>query len=380
MTSLVSVARSRIETLCRALPGGPTLSEVEPVVEAMMQGWGERSISAPPFPSHIGDDHSPFEFSLAFAAGSAPELRLLVEAQAEGVGQTLEATRAAGLRLNDYLAERYQLSLERFDRVRDLFLPERAEGAFSIWHAVCMWKGRAPEFKLYLNPQSQGEKEGRVVVRLALERLGLGSCADDLFGRGGFRGPDLDEIRYFSLDLSRTGRSRVKVYYRHHEATAADLERAFSFVASHRPGDVSGFLGRMAPGVRRFSAKPVGSCFGYVEGSERPVAATLHLPIAHYAESDRVTAERVAAELQGTDAGSAYVEMMSRFAGRPLAEGAGLQSYTSFRREAGGLRTTIYVSPEVYEPSMFGGVARALPTLSQGGQANDNLHSISKIA
>jgi len=338
----------------------------------MMHGWGERSLDLPPFPSHIGDDHSPFEFSLAFAANSCPELRLLVEAQSELSNPTLRDVAEAGLKLNTELSRRFGLPMDRFEAVRDLFLPSEPEGAFALWHAACVWRGRAPEFKIYLNPQSQGEGRAREVVQEALSRLGMGDAAEQLFAHGGYRGPELDEICYFSLDLSRSARARVKIYYRHHSVTAAELEQALSYSAGHQPGDIQRFAERMAPGVERFDKKPVGSCFSYVQGSAEPLAATLHLPIAHYAANDQVSAARIA---RGLDAGplqDAYVNLIEAFAGRPLAAGSGLQSYASFRREPGGLRHTVYISPEVYQPSMFHPMGLPLVDLERAEHKNDN--------
>jgi DMATS type aromatic prenyltransferase len=372
MTSLISQAQDRLAILANLLDGGPTIRDASVVLDALMEGWGDRSLLAPPFPSHIGDDHSPFEFSLAFASNRAPELRLLVEAQAEGDGASLADTRDAALRLNDSLAQRFNLPLDRFEAVRDLFLPSQPEGAFSLWHAVCMWKGRAPEFKLYLNPQCSGADNARAVVSSALNRLGLSACVEDLFARGGRRGEALDEVRYFSLDLSRAERARVKVYYRHHFVTRTEIERAFSYAPSHKSGDAAQFLGRMAPGIELFDQKPLGSCFSYVQGQTEPLAVTLHMPIAHYAANDQLAAERIAAELPSGTIQNSYVRMIQTFANRPLGNGAGLQSYASYRREVDGLRTTVYLSPEVYQPGMFGQVSEATHSMLGRRGANDN--------
>jgi DMATS type aromatic prenyltransferase len=377
MTSLIAEAQYRMAILCELLDEAPAIGESMQVLQALMEGWGNRSVSLPPFPSHIGDDHSPFEFSLAFAANSPPEVRMLVEAQAEVENATLAQTRDAALRLNERLAEHYELPLDRLEAVQDLFLPDDPEGAFALWHAVCMWSGRTPAFKLYLNPQCQGPEDARRVVREALGRLGLQDSVEDLFRLGGWRGEDLDEVRYFSLDLARSERARVKVYYRHHHATVDDLERSFSYTRQHQKHDVQSFLARVAPGVHIFDQKPVGSCFSFVQGQTEPLAATLHFPIAHYAANDQVAATRVANELPPGPARDGYARMIEAFAARPLHEGSGLQSYASFRREPSGLRTTVYISPEVYQPSMYGDVHSSVHALD-GSLANDNAKAPAK--
>jgi hypothetical protein len=76
---------------------------------------------------------------------------------------------------------------------------------------------------------------------------------------------------------------------------------------------------------------------------------TLHLPIAHYVEDDEQTFHRVRQFLkrEGLDH-LAYERAMASVARRPLVQGVGIQSYASFRREAGGLRFTAYLSPELF--------------------------------
>jgi len=79
---------------------------------------------------------------------------------------------------------------------------------------------------------------------------------------------------------------------------------------------------------------------------------TLHLPIAHYVDSDEVTAGRVARFLRqhGLDDMS-YRRAINVFAPRALDDGAGVQSYASYRREAEGLRFSAYLSPELFARS-----------------------------
>jgi hypothetical protein len=76
---------------------------------------------------------------------------------------------------------------------------------------------------------------------------------------------------------------------------------------------------------------------------------TLHLPIAHYVESDDVTATRVARFLRrhGLDDMS-YRRAIHVFTPRALEDGAGVQSYASYRREPEGLRFSAYLSPELF--------------------------------
>ena len=49
-----------------------------------------------------------------------------------------------------------------------------------------------------------------------------------------------------------------------------------------------------------------------------------------------------------------------------------MQSYASYRREPGGLRTTVYISPEVYQPSMYGQLGQASTRTWASDCSNDN--------
>jgi hypothetical protein len=164
------------------------------------------------------------------------------------------------------------------------------------------------------------------------------------------RGGERDELNYFSLDLSDESSARVKVYLCHRDATAADLERCFSVAPLHQHGDVAEFCFDMVGHGGPFTNKPVSSCFSFVEGAERPLAATFHLPIAHYVDNDSVVTDRVSKflrkhELFGSDR---YRGMIDRFSSRPTSSGVGTQSYTSFRRDPKGMRLTVYLSPELF--------------------------------
>jgi hypothetical protein len=125
---------------------------------------GTRSVTEPAlWPSFIADDHTPLEFSLAFDRdGSSPTLRILVEHLAP------EPTAASNLRaarqLTERLAQRYQFSLDRFDAIAGLFLPEEPQNLFSLWHSVVFKPDGQHEFKVYLNPAVRGVQHASDLV------------------------------------------------------------------------------------------------------------------------------------------------------------------------------------------------------------------------
>jgi DMATS type aromatic prenyltransferase len=331
--------------LCAALGYEADYERYLAVQHTLLEGWGDTSIPRhPPYHSEIGDDHSPYEYSLQFEEAGV-ELRLLVEAQASD--PSARANLEAAIELNRRLQARYSIDMTRFSLVADLFLSQDAAAPFSLWHAVCWLPGTAPAFKLYLNPRVRGGDRAREVIDEALRRLGMGKATQSFLDRVA-PSPD-DEFRYFSLDLSAGRESRVKVYVTHHGAGARELEQVMSVSPHHRAGDVPRFCEAMTGHSGPFTAKPVTTCISFVEGRTEPYAMTLHLPIAHYVDSDQVTANRVSRFL--CDNGLDYLRYrraINVFASRALDEGVGVQSYASYRREAVGLHLSAYLSPELF--------------------------------
>lgn len=344
MATYQDIARSQLRGLTQALGLSRDADRHEEVRARLFDGWGDADVpQKPPYLSAIGDDHSPFEYSIALGP-DASELRLLFEAQAGEA--SLCANRAAALSFNERLAP-YGATLARFERIRDLFLPENPDGPFTLWHAVTFGSGQ-PEFKIYLNPFARGPAHAWAIVTEALTRLGLGNAVRTLKNAAN-RGGVLDQPNYFSLDLSRRSTARVKVYLRHPDATAAELERTFSHAARHRAGDVTEFCHSMIGHAGPFSSKPATSCFSFVEGSDEPLAATLHLPVAHYLDNDASIRRRVMAYLEAHRLpADTYDGALAAMASRPLDQTRGLQSYASYRRETTGIRVTVYLSPELF--------------------------------
>jgi DMATS type aromatic prenyltransferase len=316
------------------------------VQEFFLQSWGEQEIPEEPgYASCIGDDHSPFEYSLALGA-QRTELRLLVEVQSKSPDAL--ANQRAAIELNPILAERFGASFERFDAIKQIFLPESPSPPFSLWHAACFAQDAPHDFKVYLNPLARGPERANELVAAALARLGLTEAqgvVDTITNS-----PTLESTpNYFSLDLSDASTARVKVYFQHPNATAQQLDDLFELSPGHRPGDVVEFCRAISESDGPYTTKPLTSCFSFVEGRKRPTAATFHLPIAHYVPNDSVTVERVTRYLTSQQIDpSPYSRALRAFAMRPLHDAAGIQSYASFRREQSGIRFTAYLSPELF--------------------------------
>jgi DMATS type aromatic prenyltransferase len=338
----------KLTALAAAVGLSGKTEQITEIFRALTTSWGDKAVGdVSTWQSDVSDDHAPFEFSLALDPDKV-ELRVLVEAQ--GTDANLQSNWQAGLDLNQYLAANYHVSLDRFEQIADLYAPTNPEAKFSIWHAVCFYPDKEPAFKLYLNPQSQSQSRSAAIVEESLVRLGFTHAWPTLAETAAQRGPDKDEFACFSLDLASHDRARVKVYLRHHDATPAELESALSAARNYVPGDAIEFCNAMAEGQASFSEKPAITCFSLIEGDDiTPSGGTLSLPVSNYTPDDLVMRDRLDRYLVEHDLPVfTYNSAIQSLATRPLGQGVGMHSYTSFRREQQQRRITVYLNPEVH--------------------------------
>jgi DMATS type aromatic prenyltransferase len=323
------------------------LPQIIEIFRAMTASWGERKVGEKSsWQSDVSDDSAPFEFSIALDPQKT-ELRVLVEAQ--GSDPNLQSNWQAGLALNQYLSEHFNISVDRFQQIEDLFVPTNPEAKFSMWHAACFYLDKEPAFKLYLNPQAQQKSRAAAVVEESLVRLGFSRSWPGLAETAAQRGPNKDEFTYFSLDLASHSNARVKIYLRHYDATVEDLEAALSLADNYVAGDATEFCQSLTPIKGRFTKKPIASCFSFIEGNEeRPSIGTLYIPIGYYTPNDRVAAERLQQySLHYNLPNSVYENVLQAFATRLLDRKSGMQSHISLRRDNQQRRVTVYLNPEV---------------------------------
>jgi len=357
------MAIPRLERLCEALGMASESERIVGVFRRLVSPWGETpSLDAPSWLSEVGDDHTPFEFSAAF--GQRNELRILVEPLGNPPG--LVANRDRALSVLEDLAKDHAISFERLRRVEDLFLPNDPQGLFSVWLGVSFFANAPADVKIYLNPEAQGPAKAAQLVEEAMVRLGFSNAWPAIARTIARRGRDLDELKYFSLDLAPRAQSRVKVYARHLAASVADVELAASGARSHRPGDVTEFIAATSgasSGV--FAGRPPATCLSFVEGSDEPAVATHHFPVnGGYAANDTEVAQRVVRYMESKGLPAAtYQRALAAVAERSPTEGIGLQSYASFRREGEQMRLTVYFPLELYQPGKIASAApRGTPT------------------
>lgn len=343
----VAAGIEKLTALCNAVGLEHKTAEAIEIFRAMTVSWGDRKIQEKSsWQSNVSDDGAPFEFSIAFKDDRA-ELRILLEAQ--GTEPNLQSNWEAGLNLNHYLAERYKISLDRFEQIENLFAPTNPDASFSIWHSACLYVDKEPSFKIYLNPQAQSESRAAATCEESLVRLGFPRAWSGLADIAAKRGPDKDEFVYISLDLDSSSSARIKVYLRHYDATVDDLEKTLSLAQNYVPDNVTEFCQAMTEGERIFSAKPVISCFSWVEGDDfTPSKGILHLPISNYAPNDLFVQERLNRYFKQHNLPvSIYDSVLQLLATRLLDAGIGMHSYTSLRRDKQYQRVTIYLNPEV---------------------------------
>ena len=140
-----SVCELGLRTLARALGREAELPRIAEMAAWLLEGWSDQLVpKAAPRASRIGDDHSPFEYSLAFDPDGV-DLRLLLEAQ--GTPPSAAGNLHAALELNQRLVERYSADLSRFDAISELFLEESTAEPFSLWHALALGPHCEQEFK-----------------------------------------------------------------------------------------------------------------------------------------------------------------------------------------------------------------------------------------
>lgn len=345
--TLAEQAARKVDALVSGFGFEARRDEIRGCVVDLLGDHGVRPRSEPPaWPSDICDDHGPFEFSVALNRKHTA-LRVLVETG--GPTASLADLQAAGEAMTEQLAARLGVPLDRLHAIESLFRSDAPTAQLARWHAVAFEGAAPPAVKVYLNPQiggPSGSPSAEQRVSQALLRLGIDEAwplLRDVLARD-----EADELKYFGLDLSEDRHARVKVYVRHHGIDGRGLELALKNCRGYVAGEASDFCRRMTGGDGPYDAKPIITCFSWVQGEARP-SATLHVPIRGYASDDQVASDRICAYLRSVGIPTAaYEAAIPAFAARPLSAGVGMQSYASLKHTADGSNVTVYLVPETY--------------------------------
>lgn len=342
--SLAELGSAQLAALARAAELHDQVPAMLAIFTRLLGTSAANTCAKPAYASDVVDDHTPYEMSVALG-GSGAEVRLLVETVDgdSSITGRWEAARAAGA----WLRDEHGADLSRLEQIADLFEPRTSDGLLALWHAIVFRSGARPDAKVYLDLRARGTVHAPAVLEEALARLGLAAAYPALMRAGCRRGVGLDELVYFSLDLSPQAAARIKVYFRHHQATADDIERVVG--AFVEPGEIRSFCTAILGGEGPYAPRPLVSCWSFSKGTE-PSSGTLYAPIAYYVRDDREAHGRVrdwlARRAMDVDR---YDRCVAAYARRPLEAGVGMHSYVSFKRDAGTPKVTCYLAPEAYE-------------------------------
>ncbi len=350
--SFHDIGREQLERLWAAIHASPVPESVSRAF-ALLVPEGHPD---PTWPSFVSDDHSPYEFSVLLDGASA-ELRLMAEPLPASGPVDLAATRAAGLALREVLRRELDVDFARLDAIADLFLPEDPRGTFALWYAASFDASGKIAWKAYVNPAARGRAAAPRLVEEALHRLGFeGAWAT--VTRAMTRGPVLDELRFFSVDLGRDPKARAKVYGFHHAATPAWLARVLAVVPGADTERVERFCRTLTGGDGALAARrQPATCLAFVDGSPAPATGTLHVPVRAFAGSDAVAHARVLEALAVAEVPTGVYEgALAALATRPLAAGSGAIAWCALRTGGAHPKATVYLAPRALtdEPSHDG--------------------------
>lgn len=361
----VEAARGQLALLSSSLQLDATAGQrLLSAFESAAKDWGQVPVPSEPgyngWISNASNDNAPYEYSVAISqrTGNA-ELRFLIEAQP--VKNTWTCLRNEALCLTESIAAEYgkTVSLDRFNMVRDLLLPERPENSEAImamWHSCALAPSSEPEWKVYLDPSaaSGGSRAARsATVRSSLSRLGLGESWAQLEQ---IMSPD-DYVVYFSLDLCDNPKARVKVYVAHPNATAAEVARKHDALcgSSSDSYEIQRFIRCMSGGpAGPFTGKPLLSCFAFTKGAPGCAVGTVHFPVDAYVADDAEARKRIERYYdESTDISplckERYASALKVVQRRPLQRKPGIHAWVSLKvKGRGDYANTFYMSPEIF--------------------------------
>ncbi|MFD1146923.1 tryptophan dimethylallyltransferase family protein [Saccharothrix hoggarensis] len=325
-----------------------TVKSVGLLADTLGPGGLQPVSTRPEWPSGVADDHTPVEFSTAFAAGEPPVVRMIVEPTATRPSRS--ANTAAALAALDRMRHRENLDTGRFDAVRSLFLPDDPESDFTFWYSLVFRPDEAPAVKVYFNPEVRGKAAAEDLVRQGLERTGFAAGFPVLRDHAMTR-PGLDRYSFFALDLVEQEQARVKVYISHHAAEVSDVTRAASAARGVDVDRVPDFCLLTGGNTGTFDKRPLISSYTFLQGDAGvPSGYSLYVPIRDYVTDDEEARRRVLAVMAKYDLDPTQFDNALRaITRRPLDEGVGLIAHVSLRMGRPRPGVTVYLSSEAYD-------------------------------
>lgn len=332
--TLVEAGATRLSTLSQAALPATVADNVVNVFHTLTQSWNGMTLDAASgYRSDIADDGAPFEFCVAISKHAA-EVQFYVEPRPATSTADYDPEQLSAL-LADFSAE-YGLPLDRLRAVERLFIPDTNPLSFVLWIGGSFVAGRAPQFKVYLNPCLRGVERAKETTAEAMAMLGF-----ERAWRHIETACPADSARHpaiLCLDLASSTRARVKVYIRHPEATVGDLDRAVLLAQDRVVGDAQRFYQALARNAGPFVAKPPITELAFVDPTSLvPASCTLEFPLNSYVSSDGEACTRVKECLRAFGLPTLTYERAARaLAFEPLSKITGMHAHVTLRRLADG--------------------------------------------
>ncbi|KAI0503200.1 hypothetical protein F5B22DRAFT_630076 [Xylaria bambusicola] len=359
--SYLDEGKRQLSHLCRAVGlDEMKRDQLTSALDLTMSDWGQsripEEVDMSRWASHVSNDHSPFEYSVVLDQNTGDaDVRFLIEPQlsaSQGDGNVLAALQENALQMMADIADKYEtvVSLDRFNLVRDLFMPVDPEGKFSMWHSHAATK-KGPEWKVYFNPcATPGRDRALSATRTAFERLGM----IEMWRLVEKTLAPTESIVYFSLDLTPdVDRARVKVYISHQSATAQAIAQKHIAISPHADAyEVQRFCEVMAGGsLGPYEDKPLLSCFAFTARGHPE--GTVHFPIDAFAVHDEEAGQRLENYMAAVGAAplcrERYRRVISAVQRKPLDQRPCIQSWISLKQQAGGKKfNAVYLSPTLF--------------------------------
>ena len=338
-----SLGRKKLEGLLSGLKQGHRLRGLERLFGLLGSTWKGHPVGgAPAWPSAVSFDGTPFELSVAF--GSA-EPTISVRAEARLAPFDLASNWKTGLALTQALGELRGVSLERFERVAELFVPSAdSPSRMAVWHAGTLGPGGAFSFEVFFDARSRGTELAPVLVSEALEELGIDYACDELVPK---LTPE-SELFALSLELSERSDARVTVHVAHRHATAADVDMVVRDSSGYAPRLAQSWIEELTDSAGPLDAEPVITRHAF-RSVLHAAEVTVEVPTAAYATSDAESLGR-AHYVLGARAHQ-IARGVAAMAERPLDRRAGVLRAVSLTPLADGTRVALELATEAHSIS-----------------------------
>ncbi|KAI1435008.1 pyridoxal phosphate-dependent transferase [Xylaria sp. CBS 124048] len=357
----LSEAERQMTYLSRALDQDCTKTDL--LVDALhisTKGWGQlplpRDVTDLLWVSMISDEYAPFVYSVMLDQETGEsELQFLIEAQPfeDGNHGILKQLQVEALSLTERIANEYssKVSLDRFNAVRDLFMPSDTQGLFAAWHSYTLGQ-EGPGWKVNLNPNcAAGVDNAILLTRTAFERLGLAeswAVVENILTPG-------DSILYVGIDLSHTKEVCAQVCIYHDKASASTVAAKHAAICPHAdPYEIQRFCEIMGGSRRRsYDRKPLLSSFAFSSSTPGQPVGTVRFPVSSYADDDKQIQMRVERYMAAVEVSplfrKRYAKVISALQRQPLDRGTSIHAWVSLEQGPGGRQSnTFYLSPGLF--------------------------------